>query len=1087
MNFVKKIFKLMLLSVLILITNLVYFSHLFYSAEVEFRPSYTENDHGKIPKETLINDKQPNVKNYAGYKDGTIDATDGYIQYGNNPDRPDYEVQKLAKEVSPGLFDITLKVKGQTREKVKPIDIVLVVDMSGSMNTDNKAGQIREGIKKFLSTIVENNLGDHVNVGLVGFSDPGNTTNVPIKSVTDNQNIINDTLSQKFYGHTFIQDGLRRGVAMLEANKNSEHQKLMIVLTDGLPTHSYHVKEAVLDEENIPVFSGNYLNNGEGMAEYKPMKLIYASAIDYNLIDFSNKIDTPYFLERRGFAKFEDINDYNRLTPFDLTDSQGNYYYLAGQEKVNNTWVATLGEARHIQSKGITVKALGIDVRQSGKVFINQETYGGNHARLQRLTSKNGHGEFEYRATPKPKIEEIPWSDGSSELEQAEKIKLQFTDSISDYLLEQTEDVLTRFNTVVGGTITDPLGEQYRYDESSPPKVTGINIADSQLPVATKTNNQVTVHQMNLGKDQEVSVTYRVRLKTETSQPDYWYPMNGKTTFSPTKDAAEQPVEFGVPSGKLSKEQFVTLKITKKWNEFNQFAKRPKHIELTIGRNNSQLGQTELTGKPEDDTWEQNIEFVTTSDGKKNYFPKFDNQGQKLAYQVLKEAPVDGYEKGSITNHQDNSFTITNRQIYKPLHLTINKVASYDTTKQLSGAEFEVSGGDLTKVVKLQEIDSQYTNTELQLSKNQTYVLKEIKAPDNYKKSGPWDISVDSTGTITIKDPSDQQLVSQVNQQTVTVTIPNDYALDTHLVVKKFQQGAPVLTRPKGFEFHVRRYQDKWQTEDTQFQSQKVLGNEDTITNDFAKVMLVPGYYDVQETKASLGYHLDSTPIRFQVTEDGRFLTENGQDISMTKRPTEDGFYRLEKVPTRLLLAKYNAVLPTNLTLFKQDARTGKPIKGVTFSLGQKLNGSNVEPKATGTTNDLGQIVFDTSSYPLQANTTYYMKEITTPDEYRQLPGYFRLIIKNKINSDKSVDVDTLETVVTYVSPNGDETTYNFEMLPGDMINQTAITITNDEKGVLPMTGGNSFGLLIGGGSFLLISVGGYLLYVYRREWQVNG
>lgn len=1081
----------MLLSVLILITSLAYFSPLFYSAEVEFRPSYTENDHGKIPKETLINDNQPNVKNYAGYKNGTIDATDGYIQYGNNPDRPDYEIQKLAKEVSPGLFDITLKVKGQTREKVKPIDIVLVVDMSGSMETNNKAGQIRTGVANFLDAIVNSGLGDYVNIGLVGFSDPNNRTTIPIRSVKNNQAHINDSLAPVFYGNTFIQDGLRRGAEMLESDMNKNHQKMMILLTDGLPTHSYHVEEAVLDEENIPVFSGNYLNDGEGMAEYKPMQLIYASAINYNLIDVSTRIDTPYFLEKRGFASLEDVNYYDRLKPFNLTDDHGNYYYQANQEKVTNTWVATLGEARLIQSKGITIKALGIDVRQSAnsKMFANQETYGGNHARLQRLTTKNDQGKYEYQVTPKPKkIDDSIFSpDGSSDLEQAEKINLQFTDSISAYLLEQTEDVLTQFNTVAGGTITDPLGEQYLYDESSPPKVTGKNIADSQLPIATKTNNQVTVNQMNLGKDQEVSVTYRVRLKTETSQPDYWYPMNGKTTFAPTKDAVEQPVDFGVPSGKLAKEQFVTLKITKKWDEFNQFAKRPKHIELTIGRNNSKLGQTELTGKPEDDTWEQNIEFVTTSDGKKNYFPKFDNQGQKLAYQVLKETPVDGYEEGSITNHQDNSFTITNRQIYKPLHLTINKVASYDTTKQLNGAEFEVSGGDLTKVVKLQEIDGQYTNTELQLSKNQTYVLKEIKAPDNYKKSGPWDISVDSTGTITIKDQSGQQLASQINQQTVTVTIPNDYALDTHLVVKKFQHGAPVLTRPKGFEFHVRRYQDKWQTEDTQFQLQKVLGNEDTITNDFAKVMLVPGYYDVQETKASLGYHLDSTPIRFQVTEDGRFLTENSQDITTTKRPTEDGFYRLEKVPTRLLLAKYNDVLPTNLTLFKQDARTKKPIKGVTFSLGQKLNGSNVEPKATGTTNDLGQIVFDTSSYSLQANTTYYLKEITTPDEYRQLPGYFRLIIKNKINSDKSVDVDTLETVVTYVSPNGDETTYNFEMVPGESINQTAITITNDEKGVLPMTGGNSFGLLIGGGSFLLISVGGYLLYVYRREWQVNG
>ncbi|WP_270777790.1 VWA domain-containing protein, partial [Lacticaseibacillus paracasei] len=75
-----------------------------------------------------------------------------------DPNNPDYQIRKYAKETNtPGLYDVYLNVKGNTQQNVKPVDIVLVVDMSGSMesnsNHTNRAGAVRTGVKNFLTSI----------------------------------------------------------------------------------------------------------------------------------------------------------------------------------------------------------------------------------------------------------------------------------------------------------------------------------------------------------------------------------------------------------------------------------------------------------------------------------------------------------------------------------------------------------------------------------------------------------------------------------------------------------------------------------------------------------------------------------------------------------------------------------------------------------------------------------------------------------------------------------------------------------------------------------------------------------------------
>ena len=67
----------------------------------------------------------------------------------NNP--VDFALRKYARETeTPGLYDVFLNVRGNVQNPIKPVDIVLVVDMSGSME-GAREGAIKQGVKSFLS------------------------------------------------------------------------------------------------------------------------------------------------------------------------------------------------------------------------------------------------------------------------------------------------------------------------------------------------------------------------------------------------------------------------------------------------------------------------------------------------------------------------------------------------------------------------------------------------------------------------------------------------------------------------------------------------------------------------------------------------------------------------------------------------------------------------------------------------------------------------------------------------------------------------------------------------------------------------
>ncbi|WP_349550165.1 SpaA isopeptide-forming pilin-related protein [Leuconostoc pseudomesenteroides] len=664
-------------------------------AASDITPQYTNNSSGISPTNSWTIPGQNTVINHQGgdttngwdknssWNGDSSDTSKSYLKFGTDTSNPDYQIRKYAKETAtPGLYDVYLNVKGNEVKNIKPIDIVLVVDMSGSMEPNNnstksnRAQATRDGVKQFLQAIKDAGIAQYVNVGLVGFSSPGGYVTgsngyleVGMQSLSTSGQIeqINKTLSPTFSGGTFTQLGIRRGQKMLDDDKN-DHQKMMILLTDGVPTFSYKVTQAT-------TISGT----------------TYGTA--FSSSDQDQPGSTSQFVSGRN--NWENWNSYyiSGTDPNGATTSAQNYglYYNTGSNvKIWNTWPATLGEAKISRDSGTEIHALGIQLWDD-----NNNNYRGSPLYLSSNSVRSRASLI-----------------ASSGLYQ----DANSASDVTSYLNNQAKNVLSQFNTVNQGTISDPLGSQFIYGDDTPTvKSVGSSVVQN-LPTVTKSNGSISVSNMNLGKNQEVQIHYQVHLNTESDkfQPDYWYQMNGKTTFTPTKDS--NAVEFGVPSAKAPG---TAIKVTKQWQELIDSSKRPDSINFNVTRTvNNQSTNWQASGiLSKSDNWAKTFKQLSKNN-QSIWLPAYDNNGNTFNYQVSSEA-TDGYVS-SITN-KTNESTITNTQY----GLIIDKYASNSTNK-LTGAEFIVKSADGKQSYTLKD-------NQLQQLSPGNYTIQETKSPTGYQ------------------------------------------------------------------------------------------------------------------------------------------------------------------------------------------------------------------------------------------------------------------------------------------------------------------------------------------------------------------
>ena len=252
------------------------------------------------------------------------------------------EATKTAKWVNEkeGIAEITITVKGEPPEVSTPeVDAVLVIDLSGSMNDNNKLNDAKAAAKKFVDkffgTSAPASYKKSVRIAVVGYNGYAKA----YADLTEAKNA--DALYTLFgsgYGSlsagggTNIQDGIYWAQQILK-NGRAGAKKVMVVLSDGEPTYSFDANVAHTfgqNEETYGVKKNNFL--------------YVVSEIDHT--------------DRVGSGSAYATGDYHYYYYCKDDKNVQQYYY------VQNHGVGTVSEAYWAKKDGTTIYSIGFGISQ---------------------------------------------------------------------------------------------------------------------------------------------------------------------------------------------------------------------------------------------------------------------------------------------------------------------------------------------------------------------------------------------------------------------------------------------------------------------------------------------------------------------------------------------------------------------------------------------------------------------------------------------------------------------------------------------------------------------------------------------------
>ncbi|WP_270271278.1 SpaA isopeptide-forming pilin-related protein [Enterococcus lactis] len=904
---------------------------------------YTTDDQGTYPKANWQPTGNTNVLDHQGNKNGSNqwdginswdgdpnDRTHSYIEYGGTGNQADYAIRKFAKETTtPGLFDVYLNARGNVQKDITPLDLVLVVDWSGSMNDNDRIDEVKIGVDRFVDTLADSGITDKINMGYVGYSSEGYSYSngaVQMGSFDSVKNQVKSITPSRTNGGTFTQKALRDAGNMLSVPNG--HKKVIVLLTDGVPTFSYEVQRVHAQS------SSNYYGT-----------------------QFSNTQDQPGNTSR--IARSYDAPDQNNLS-----------------RRIDSTFIATIGEAMALKERGIEIHGLGIQLQSDPAASLSKAEV---ESRMRQMVSSDEKGDLYYESA-------------------------DHATDISEYLAKKAVQISA---TVSNGQINDPIAEPFIYQPGTL-SVKSVGTSPTTVtPSISIEGNTIKSNQIYLGKDQEIQIHYQVRIQTENEDfhPNFWYQMNGRTTFQPSIDTDEL-AEFGIPSAKAPG---VNLHIKKLWEEFdNNPANRPDQVTFEIQRNHTtdaaawKNGYIRITKPTKDtaNTWERaDVEKLSANSGESYQeilsLPQYNNQGQAFSYQTIKELPVPGYD-----SQQIDALTWKNTKQFTPLDLKITKNSSTGE-KDLIGAVFKLTGDSIDTLLT-DNGDGTYSLPEnVKLQKEMTYTLTETKAPEGHElsKKTTWKIKIASNGTVTV----DGKIVT-TSDDTIQLTIENPF-IEIPIAVRKYtMQGTGKEMNLKGAAFALQKKEANgaYQPMDNQTTNEKGLAIFDSLT---------PGEYRVVETAGPAGYDTSPGNYEFQIDKYGKIIY-TGKNIETT-----NGMWTL---------THQNRLKAFDLTVHKKEDN-GQALKGAKF----RLQGPEIDLELPKDGQETDTFLFENLK-----PGTYKLTETFTPGGYQGLKDPVTIIIKE----DGSIQVEGQD--------------YESVLSPGAKNNQISLDITNQAKVPLPETGG---------------------------------
>ncbi|BCA86382.1 hypothetical protein EsVE80_19050 [Enterococcus saigonensis] len=753
------------------------------------------NDKVADPNNQNLSDVEisKNVANYS-YKDNNADK-DGLcyqdhggdvVLNGNKYAAHTYLHKSIKETDTQGLFDVTIKVKGDSYNPPKPLDIVLVFDRSYSMYSNKRIDAAKLAAKSFVESMLMANLDENnkpyatppINISLVTFDTNANQKTILTSDKTTLENQINAIPGQNGSrgGNTNLQAGIIVGGKVLEKGRPGV-DKIMVLLNDGAPSQTY-IAEGIDTTKKIPILQKDNISSPVSIpGDYVRFPVQEYPGILNNFQGVHVTGDgTKTMFSLGAPAKGPGFHLYDRdsSNPFDKKDVETPFQSYKIQvggvtDVVNDHIWPTISQAKLEQSKGTTIYTLGIELTkdESNPNGVKLRNRGGDVPTLS--TPNQAINTLKNLATP---------SDTDAYYTSADKVA-----ELSQKLQKVSDDINKTINK---GTIVDQLSENVIYQPGTiktevktksgttqpTPSLANESISD-QL---TKGPTKITLGDLTLGKDETATITYQVRINTERPdfKPDYFYLVDNPISPPTLQPLGDRLTTLPFPIQSV-KAPGVKLNITKKWEgDKNDSGLRPASILFDVSRKADGSNEVEypfagryfkLSGEKGQNSWSQtDITQVQDENNKNYYLPQFNNVGKDFTYSV-DEQKIPGYEMTVQSKQDDNLFEFTNT--LNTVNLKLQKQG--DNGQVLADTHFSLSKDN--KVILSDVTTDKNGVVTIKSLTPGNYQLKETKAQAGYNRDNLLiNFEVTPDKKIELAENTDKRVVQSKNGLSLTIT-----------------------------------------------------------------------------------------------------------------------------------------------------------------------------------------------------------------------------------------------------------------------------------------------------------------------------